>query len=226
MTEHSIHFAGNADVYQRVIKKPRQMVTIRSEKKLYQDGDIVNATFDRAPADQIHVITQREQQLKDVHPGLLLLDEFLTPHAVLDMLNHFYKQKGPWEVDSNVARTLFVPAWLDKAVSPVEKMKLFYGPAYYDDPNFEPKLLKDSSFGNLFFYAFYFWLIEYHKLPLENYPAELQARDLVTQDQAQGMSDLLELALAASKKKTKKAQEDAKFYTHHFMIGDTAEQVK
>ena len=226
MSEHRIHFAGDRDVYQRVIKEPRQMVTVRSERKPFNDGDIVNATFDHSPADKIHVITQREQQIKDIHPGLLLLDGFLTPHTVLEMLNHFYEQKGPWQLNSSVARTLFVPAWMDKQLSPLEQMKLYYGPAYYEDPNFEPKLLKDSSFGNLFFYAFYYWLIEYHHLPVENYPAELQARDLVDKDRAKGMSELLELTLAAGKKRGKKATEEVKFYTHHFMIGDTAQEVK
>ena len=109
-----------------------------------------------------------------------------------------------------------------KGLSPAEQMYVKNGAAYYEKDDFEPDLLKSFGLGTIFFPAFYFWLVEYNGLPIENYPKELLAREIIDEDRAKGMEELFGHVKAGWKSKSKKGRDEASFRGWHYILGDTA----
>lgn len=220
--KNSIHFAGER-VSDRIVRRPLQMVTLRAEAKPYQDGESVRATFDDHEDSIIHVISQRVEQIQDMHPGLLLLDGVLKHSDAVAIFETHYPHKGPWTVTSHAARTLFLADEFMQAAGPAENMRLRYGQSYYEKPDYELDLLRDWALGTFFFPAFYYWLIEYHGIPTQQYPQELLVRELIDEDRAKGMQELWQRTKQLEKAGTTKKRELAKFYGWHYILGDTAE---
>lgn len=225
MSKDVLHFADEA-AYSRIIETPRQLLTVRTKPKQYKTGDAVQATFTNHHPELVRIISQVKQPIQEIHPALLLLDGFVNPPAVLDMLNTYYPQaRKKWQLHSPVVRTMFIPEWLNESSEPSEKIRLFHGEKVYKTSDYELSLIKDPVFENLFYPAFYYWLIHFHGISESNYPAELQARDLVSAEQAAGMTKLYAILEKSRKKTGKKNEERTAFLAWHYVIGDTAERL-
>src|SRR5260221_6993703 len=151
-SEATIYFAGE-EARKYVVDIPRQLVTIRSKKKDYKSGDEVSAKFQVGDETLLHIASQRERQIRDMHPGVILLDGFLSHGQVPEMMQENYSSQE-WNVASSVAYTIFAADWLYEDMSLEEKRAFSYPDDHYlNGQESDIALIKDPMFDWLFFSA-------------------------------------------------------------------------
>lgn len=202
---HQLRFIGeNPITYRRLVagdegvRHPAvELVTMRSERKPYADGDRVEANFgdENVPPAELVVVVQVTQKIKDIHQGIALLDGQLDHADIVQMMSAIYNRE--FTLDDEITYTLFVPAWVVTTLSPELQSRLLNAADFYqkDDEVLEPhqlaeRVITDKDLAGVFFPAFFYWLTIENDVEIEDYPAALAQRGIIDGSRAAGMQEL------------------------------------
>lgn len=178
------------------IRESGKLVTIRTSD--YQDvkpGSVLQAKTDDANMP-IVIIRNDYQSLGSLHPGVLLGDGFQTVPEAAQALTRF-SRNGSVSEDSFVHALFFL--YQKKMNSlPKDTRQLLLNPNISTSDLFDfrdtRQNKKNEAIRELLFRSFYFWLIEFHNIDIEQYAQELADRDIISASLIGPMQKLFEQA--------------------------------
>lgn len=210
-----LHFYGeNPEKYRDVVvgqektgMMPVELVTMRRSPKEYQAGDQVWAVFNEGDVEgaTLQVVLQVTAKIKDIPPGIALLDGCFDTARVVKMMEGIYaedKNGKPFTKNSEVTYTLFVPAWMLSHLGENENQKLQNVHAAFDpdhhlsDLELSNRVISDPELSKIFFWSFYIWLTDFYYIQKKDYPQELAKRGLISDTEKEKMEEFYQQYLA------------------------------
>lgn len=207
LQESPIPLQFSGDDVEKMVLQAKKLVTIRAKAKGFKNGSLVQAEFTNSTGETTNqslvVVSETTQRATDIHPGLLLLDGYLSAQAALDDLRTYYTF-----LPNDLKTELTVIFFLHQDVyQQLISSGVFSN--YYLFEKFQPdEALPNSRFAHFFYPIFYWWLIEYHSFKPEEYPHLLKERGLAQDWQVENMQKYLE-----------KINQDPEFFLNHFITG-------
>lgn len=178
------------------ITQSGKLVTLRTSD--YQDvkqGTVLKAKTDDANMP-IVIVRNEHQSLGSLHPGVLLGDGFQTAPEAAQALTRF-SRNGNVSEDSFVHALFFLHQKKMNSF-PKDTRQLLLNPNISMSDLFDfrdtRQNKKNEAIRELLFRSFYFWLIEFHNIDIEQYPQELANRDIISASLIGPMQKLFEQA--------------------------------